>query len=323
MPALDLYLLHVVNGVWGSWTLDGLAHLEEGSELFRGGLMVLPFCWFWFAGEGKVRDDRRRVIVAALLGTFATLILARALASALPFRLRPMFETGIDYRAPSIAFPMNVENWSAFPSDTAAVFFALSVGIIHLSRRLGIAALVYSAVWICLPRIYLGIHYPTDIVAGALLGSAVSWATVAAARRGGVLDRFLLTPLFTLERRHPGFYYAASFAVLFEISAMFDDGRTVGRAAIYWLHHHGARGPAAGVLLLLAGIVVAAVALAVAWAVSIQRRRHPADTAASNVDAGALAPARRRFLASAALPAYMKRLPDSKPGVVAHGARHR
>ena len=131
--------LVLVNNLCGTGTLDRIAALEEGCNLFRGGALVLPFCWFWFADGGRRRDDRRRVIIAALIGTFAALVAARVLAAVLPFRLRPMHEVGIGYHPPSLQVAMDMEHWSAFPSDTATLHFALAIGIICLSRPLGIA----------------------------------------------------------------------------------------------------------------------------------------------------------------------------------------
>ncbi len=46
---------------------------------------------------------------------------------------------------------------------------------------LGLAALI------ALSRVYLGVHYPLDVVAGAALGLAVAWAVVALTRRAGAV----------------------------------------------------------------------------------------------------------------------------------------
>lgn len=71
--------------------------------------------------------------------------------------------------------PITSEPLSSFPSDHAALSFA-TLGIIgnyYSKYRLTLYALAFA---ICLSRIYLGVHYPTDVLAGAVLGIFVSWA---------------------------------------------------------------------------------------------------------------------------------------------------
>ena len=63
------------------------------------------------AHSGEAYDAARRTILAIFFGAFAALVLNRALATALPFRVRPMFVPGIGYRPPSIDLPMNLEEW--------------------------------------------------------------------------------------------------------------------------------------------------------------------------------------------------------------------
>jgi membrane-associated phospholipid phosphatase len=73
--------------------------------------------------------------------------------------------------------------WSAFPSDTAALFFFLATCLWSISTLLGSLALLDAAFLICLPRVFLGIHYPTDILAGAVIGVVGGyWATRPNAR---------------------------------------------------------------------------------------------------------------------------------------------
>ena len=86
------------------------------------------YWWFWFSPNS--RDDRRRVVISALLGTIVALFVARALAGVLPFRARPIFTTGIDYHPPILLLQENLaaEDWSSFPSDHGAMWFALVYG---------------------------------------------------------------------------------------------------------------------------------------------------------------------------------------------------
>ena len=57
----------------------------------------------------------------------------------------------------------------SFPSDHAAAAFAIAFAVLAFSRRAGIAFLVGAAL-IGLSRIALGMHYPSDVLAGALVG---------------------------------------------------------------------------------------------------------------------------------------------------------
>ncbi|HND89948.1 MAG TPA: phosphatase PAP2 family protein, partial [Saprospiraceae bacterium] len=41
---------------------------------------------------------------------------------------------------------------------------------------------------IALSQVYVGVHFPADVVAGALLGSAIGWAVAQMWRRGTVWD---------------------------------------------------------------------------------------------------------------------------------------
>ena len=66
------------------------------------------------------------------------------------------------------------KDWS-FPSGHTTVSFA-SAGIYLriLPRRYGIAALVL-AVLIAFSRLYVGVHYPTDVLVGLIIGLLGSW----------------------------------------------------------------------------------------------------------------------------------------------------
>ena len=82
--------------------------------------------------------------------------------------------------------------------------------------------MVYILIAICLPRIYVGIHYPSDVLAGAALGVfsvlLCSWSKVRKIWTGIVLNWI---------ERWPGASYTLLFLITFEIATLFWDVRTL------------------------------------------------------------------------------------------------
>lgn len=58
---------------------------------------------------------------------------------------------------------------SSFPSGHTGSSFACAAAIFLLNRKWGVPALALAAL-IAFSRLYLSVHYPTDLLAGALLG---------------------------------------------------------------------------------------------------------------------------------------------------------
>jgi membrane-associated phospholipid phosphatase len=70
----------------------------------------------------------------------------------------------------------------SFPSDHAVVAGAVAAGILVYDRRLGWATAVAAFV-MAADRVYVGAHYPGDVVAGLTLGACVAWLSWLAASR--------------------------------------------------------------------------------------------------------------------------------------------
>jgi undecaprenyl-diphosphatase len=99
----------------------------------------------------------------------------------------------------------------SFPSDHAAAAFAIAFAVLAISRRTGILFLL-AATLIGLSRIALGLHYPSDVLAGILVGWTASLLVTRAGlpwidRLVSVLSRIsdpLLDPVWRrLTRRRP------------------------------------------------------------------------------------------------------------------------
>lgn len=289
---LDLVLFHTVNDYCGNWLLDHIVAYSQRNQLLNGGLMLAAYWWFWFGGTAPHRRASRRRVIEALLGVFIALTVARLLAASLPFRMRPMYVSGIGYHPPAYSFPMNLENWSSFPSDTAALFFALSFGLYRLSRPVGTIAMLWTAGWICLPRLFLGIHYPSDLVAGAAIGIIAVWGMGQAMQvRGAMLGSPLMAWIDRVEGRWPQAFYAVAFVFSFEIAMIFNDVRGAVRGVMHVLRRHGYAGlTESGALLVTGGGILLLGLLAVLVVVVLRRRRGARGAAEAQSAASDLMP---------------------------------
>lgn len=72
-------------------------------------------------------------------------------------------------------------DWS-FPSNHAAIASAAAVALLFVSRRLGAVALV-AAVLMAASRVWVGVHYPHDVLAGFSVGALVAVICARAVRR--------------------------------------------------------------------------------------------------------------------------------------------
>jgi len=115
----------------------------------------------------------RLIATEILLGTF-TLWIAVEMIKALTDRTRPYHI----YEATQVVGWKEIGR--SFPSGhTSQSFFLASILLYHYKPGAAISLAVYIlAALVGLTRIYVGAHYPRDVIAGALLGSI--WGLIAA-----------------------------------------------------------------------------------------------------------------------------------------------
>jgi undecaprenyl-diphosphatase len=123
---------------------------------------------------------------------------AAGLSAALGLAVGKLISELLDRARPFVADPGGVHLFSrhaadaGFPSDHATAGFAIATAIFLRNRRWGTVALAAAAV-LSVGRVALGIHYPSDVLAGAALGAAAAlalWAAPIRARVDALADFF-------------------------------------------------------------------------------------------------------------------------------------
>jgi hypothetical protein len=204
------------------------AFIEQGvacNDLLKGGLLVAALWWLWLQPHSE-QTRRRELVVVAIAASLLGAILSRTIAQELPFRDRPFATPGLSIPIPlSSAFEAK---GGSFPSDHLTLAFALVTGVFLASRPVGLALGAYTLVMVAGPRIYLGIHWATDIIGGVLLGIAL----VAAFNRPALREP-MTRRVFSWMHRKPGLFYASLFLVSFGLMTRFDNVRTLSKYGVH------------------------------------------------------------------------------------------
>lgn len=135
--------------------------------------------WFWialglfFLIPGKTRKVGITVLLALVIGALITnVVLKNAVA-----RMRPYDYTG------QILLLIEKQLDYSFPSGhSCASFAAACVCVKKLPKKYGIPCMIL-AVLIAFSRLYVGVHYPTDVLGGIVIGLCSGWMAVFAMDR--------------------------------------------------------------------------------------------------------------------------------------------
>lgn len=131
--------------------------------------------WWWvkvlpFMAAGIWHDVKARALPPVL--TAGAVLLAYTLANL----LTTVAKDAVDRARPEAArAAIELPTSPSFPSGHASGAFASAVTLALLVPRLRAPALALAAL-IAFSRVYLGVHYPSDVAAGALLGTALAGA---------------------------------------------------------------------------------------------------------------------------------------------------
>ena len=180
---MEWSILHALNDFLGRHDAveDPLVFYINISEVLFAATLVVIFV----AARGRRWRDWRRASVAAGLSAGLALAIAAVIGGL------------VDRARPFVADPGQLHLFVAhsadasFPSDHATASFAIATAILLRKPRWGLVAIALAAI-LSVGRVAAGVHYPSDALAGAALGSAVAvllWAPPLRDRIDALSDR--------------------------------------------------------------------------------------------------------------------------------------
>jgi undecaprenyl-diphosphatase len=138
---------------------------------YLGYVLIFILILFLLKDYKKYWQFVLKALVAAVLSRFVITELIRFFWE----KPRPFIENNVNLL-------IGHEASSSFPSGHAAFYFALSTVVYFYNKKLGILFLI-SSVLISLSRVFVGVHWPSDILAGAIVGIFSGWLIVKLSKR--------------------------------------------------------------------------------------------------------------------------------------------
>lgn len=173
MTDLNRFLFRLVNDVWTSPALDPFM-------ILLGSINEYGIVWLGLLGALAALGGRagRWAALAGLVALVVGLASSEVLKS-IVMQPRPFVSL------PDVRLLVSPPSSYSFPSVNATYAFAASSGASLTARRLlghlpiwgwGFLAL---AVAVSYSRVYVGVHYPGDVLGGAIIGTSIGWLTAS------------------------------------------------------------------------------------------------------------------------------------------------
>lgn len=158
---IDYFIFQKINGLAGkSVCIDSLGIFFAE---YLGYFLVAILFLFLLKNSKKYRPIVIKGLISAFFARFGITELIRFLWD----RSRPFVENNVNLL-------LNHPATSSFPSGHAAFYFGLSTIVYFYNKKLGILFLISSSL-ISISRVFVGVHWPSDVLAGAVIGIFSGW----------------------------------------------------------------------------------------------------------------------------------------------------
>jgi len=169
---LDRKLFYSINHTLSNQFFDAIMpHLRAPLFWAPVYIFILIFCVARYKKQGAI-------IILLLIATFAFADFGSAsLIKPFVHRLRPCNDPAL---AQTIVHVKGVDCGTgySFPSAHASNHFAISVFLICVFYKRWRGIWFWALLWaglVCFAQVYVGVHYPIDILAGAIYGTLIGW----------------------------------------------------------------------------------------------------------------------------------------------------
>lgn len=148
---IDLSVLFFINNQLANPIFDFIFKSIHYSSYALLGLLILYFLF-----------KKEKFIVLAMIATVVISTATAAMLKTIIARERP-------YQTLDVRQLVEEDDNRSFPSNHVQLSFALSAIVFYFRRKFGLILFLLSLI-IGIGRIYVGVHYPSDILGGAVIG---------------------------------------------------------------------------------------------------------------------------------------------------------
>ncbi|SES21862.1 undecaprenyl-diphosphatase [Streptomyces sp. yr375] len=189
----DVDLLYDINGLAKDapgW-LDRTVGFVGEYGLLLAMVLLIVACWWGVRRRPGGAEDAASSVAALVWAPLAAAIAVLVNVPIRGFVERP--RPFLDHQGLEVLVSGKTDY--SFVSDHATITMAMAVGLFVASRKFGVVGIVIALLeGFC--RVYMGVHYPTDVVGGFALGTAVALLLSPVAS-------MLLTPVLKAVDRSP------------------------------------------------------------------------------------------------------------------------
>ncbi len=181
LPAIantDIELLRLIHHQrWEE--LDSFLYIVSFSTSFITiGLVIFLLAASLIKKSEKLRRIFYRMLAVLIIAALTSFTLKNVIVRERPFKLYPDIEK------------LSQAGSYSFPSGHTLEAFAIAVALsIFFPKKRFIFPLILWASLVAYSRMALGVHYPSDVLAGFLIGSLIGWIVPWAWGQGGIGHR--------------------------------------------------------------------------------------------------------------------------------------